>query len=340
MLIEYKTGDMFCSGAECLVNTVNCEGYMGKGIAYQFKQKFPDNNRSYVKACKNGSLRPGRLHIFVEDGITIINFPTKDGWRENSKFSYIEAGLDEFVKILPGLNVKTVAIPPLGCGNGGLPWPTVKALIEDKLGNMEGQYVFWVYEPGNMYVQKPKLAPKLSVSSLILMKLKMELRKHTKLRLQKGAYFMNVFAKESYFAFRKHKFGPYAYAIDLIGREIGAYQLFYGLQDTESTYRMVYQTICSEKTDTVLDRLLPAVEQAAEYVNQIESDHDLEGVSTVLFVIQTAPAQSESQIVQEFKAWSEDKAARFSEEEIIKYIGYLKTTGLIHSNAEERMGYI
>ena len=95
MLIKYETGDMFASGAECLINTVNCEGYMGKGIAYQFKMKFPENNKSYVKACRNGSLRPGTLHVFVEDGITIINFPTKDRWREKSKLSYIETGLDE-----------------------------------------------------------------------------------------------------------------------------------------------------------------------------------------------------------------------------------------------------
>ena len=133
MLIKYETGDMFASGAECLINTVNCEGYMGKGIAYQFKMKFPENNKSYVKACRNGSLRPGTLHVFVEDGITIINFPTKDRWREKSKLSYIETGLDEFLRVLPDLQVKSIAIPPLGCGNGGLQWPVVKRLIEEKL---------------------------------------------------------------------------------------------------------------------------------------------------------------------------------------------------------------
>ena len=92
MLIKYTTGDMFQSGAECLVNTVNCEGYMGKGVAYQFKLKFPENNKSYIKACKDKTLHVGTIHTFVENGITIVNFPTKDKWRENSKISYRRFG--------------------------------------------------------------------------------------------------------------------------------------------------------------------------------------------------------------------------------------------------------
>ena len=115
MLIKYTTGDMFQSGAECLVNTVNCEGYMGKGVAYQFKLKFPENNKAYIKACKDKTLHVGTIHTFVENGITIVNFPTKDKWRENSKISYIETALDVLVERLPGLHVKSVAIPPLGC---------------------------------------------------------------------------------------------------------------------------------------------------------------------------------------------------------------------------------
>ena len=333
MVIKYVTGDMFASGAGCLINTVNCEGYMGKGIAYQFKMKFPENNKSYVKACRNGSLRPGTLHVFVEDGITIINFPTKDRWRGNSKLSYIETGLDELLKVLPELQVKSVAIPPLGCGNGGLQWPVVKQLIEKKLEKVEAEYTFLIYEPGDNYVQKPKAAPKLSASSLIIMKLKMGLKKHTKLRLQKAAYFMDIFAGEPYFSFQKHKYGPYAYTSDIVGRDIGAYQEFYGIKDTETTYQRVYKTICSEKTDKTLERLLPAVAKAVQYVNQIESDHDLEGISTVLFLVQSEPEQDERQIIQEFKAWSEDKAIRFSEDGIKKYVRHLETTGLIQKNA-------
>ena len=146
MLIKYEVGDMFLSNADCLVNTVNCEGFMGKGVAYQFKMKFPENNKDYVEACKSGRLYIGTLHFYRENGVTIINFPTKDKWRAKSLMSYIETGLDQMVQLLPKLSVKTIAIPPLGCGNGGLNWQEVKQVIEEKLSPIQEDYVFIVYE--------------------------------------------------------------------------------------------------------------------------------------------------------------------------------------------------
>ena len=329
MLIKYTTGDMFQSGAECLVNTVNCEGYMGQGIAYQFKLKFPENNKAYIKACKDKTLHVGTIHTFVENGITIVNFPTKDKWRENSKISYIETALDVLVERLPKLNVKSVAIPPLGCGNGGLDWQTVKELIQKKLKPIADDFTVLIYEPQRNYVQKAATAPKLTAASLVLMKLKMGLKRCTKLRLQKAAYFMNLYLEEPYFSFQKYKYGPYAHSIDIVGRNIGEYQSFYGLNDTESTYQLAYQVICSEKTTKLLNRLSPAIEKAVAYVNGIESDHELEGLATVTYLVQTFSRIDASQIVSEFKQWSDDKATRFTEDEIKKYIDCLEQMGVI-----------
>ena len=109
-MIEYTKGNMFECNADCLINTVNCEGFMGKGVAYQFKMRFPENNKSYVKACKSGELAVGKVHSFMEEGITIINFPTKNKWRESSKMEYIEKGMEAFVELLPKLAVKKIAI--------------------------------------------------------------------------------------------------------------------------------------------------------------------------------------------------------------------------------------
>ena len=92
-MIEYVKGNMFECDADCLINTVNCEGFMGKGIAYQFKLRFPENNKSYIKACKSGELKVGKVHYYIEDNITIVNFPTKNKWREDSRIEYIETGL-------------------------------------------------------------------------------------------------------------------------------------------------------------------------------------------------------------------------------------------------------
>ena len=131
-MIRFVTGNLFESDAFALVNTVNCEGFMGKGIAYQFKMRYPEMNDEYVKKCKSSKLKPGVLHIFLTGSKLIINFPTKNKWREKSKMEYISAGLDELVKLMTDRNIKSIAIPPLGCGNGGLNWCDVKTLIIQK----------------------------------------------------------------------------------------------------------------------------------------------------------------------------------------------------------------
>ena len=146
-MIIYTTGDLLESSASALVNTVNCEGYMGKGIAYQFKLRYPNNNKDYIEACKTGKLTVGKLHYFNEDGKLIINFPTKDRWRANSKMQYIEDGLDELINLINDKDIKSIAIPPLGSGNGGLIWADVKVLIEQKLSVISKDVQIYIYEP-------------------------------------------------------------------------------------------------------------------------------------------------------------------------------------------------
>lgn len=158
-MIKYTKGNMFECDADCLVNTVNCEGYMGKGIAYQFKVRFPENNKSYIKACKSGELTVGKVHYYVEDGITIVNFPTKNKWRENSKIEYIETAMEYFVQLIPELGVRKIAIPPLGCGNGGLIWSDVKCIIEKKIIGLGDRYDFIIFEPSSSYKAVPKRPP-------------------------------------------------------------------------------------------------------------------------------------------------------------------------------------
>ncbi|GFI10427.1 hypothetical protein IMSAGC007_02896 [Lachnospiraceae bacterium] len=333
MLIKYEVGDMFLSNADCLVNTVNCEGFMGKGVAYQFKMKFPENNKDYVEACKSGRLYIGTLHFYRENGVTIINFPTKDKWRAKSLMSYIETGLDQMVQLLPKLSVKTIAIPPLGCGNGGLNWQEVKQVIEEKLSPIQEDYVFIVYEPSKNFVQKAQQEPKLGVSSLVLMQMLMELKQFKALRLQKAAYFMNIFLKENYFKFQKGKNGPYADSIRIVSKSIREYQSFYGLKNLQEAYQKVYQVLCSDKTDKQLVKLRPVIEQAVTFVNEIEEDKELEGIATALFLIETSRGGlTEEQVIEQFIDWSEDKAARYAEEEIVSYVERLEDKRIIERN--------
>lgn len=129
----YTAGDIFYSEADALVNPVNTMGIMGKGLAYKFKNNFPLNYIDYIRACKNNELYIGSLHYFKEKEKLIINFPTKTNWRYPSKIEYIDIGLDKLIELIKKKDIKSIAIPPLGCGNGGLPYYTVKDLIINKL---------------------------------------------------------------------------------------------------------------------------------------------------------------------------------------------------------------
>lgn len=246
-MINYMKGNMFECNADCLINTVNCEGFMGKGIAYQFKKRFPENNKSYVKACKSGALTVGKIHYFIEDGITIINFPTKNKWREPSRIEYIETGLDSLIELLPTLAVKKIAIPPLGCGNGGLIWDEVKAVMEQKINIVSEQYDFMVFEPSGSYKAIPKQPPKISLSGLVLLDIRQNLQQFNRIRLQKAGYFVNLFLRENYFKFDKWKYGPYSHGIDTVARDIKEYQEYYSINNSKETFEQIYQVICSEK---------------------------------------------------------------------------------------------
>jgi O-acetyl-ADP-ribose deacetylase (regulator of RNase III) len=136
-MIEFGSGDLLDAPAEALINTVNTVGVAGKGLALQFRQVYPENFKAYATACKRGDVVPG--HMFVLDsgrtghGRYVINFPTKRHWRAGSRLQDIEAGLEDLVRVLRDLEIRSVAVPPLGCGNGGLPWLDVLPLIENAL---------------------------------------------------------------------------------------------------------------------------------------------------------------------------------------------------------------
>ena len=149
--IEYRQGDLLSADAEALVNTVNTVGVMGKGVALQFRKAFPENYRAYVRACKRGDLEPGRMFVFETGQLTgprlVINFPTKRHWRGKARMEYIDTGLVDLVSVLRRYDVHSIAIPPLGCGNGGLQWAEVRPRIEAALKPLAGVRVA-IYGPG------------------------------------------------------------------------------------------------------------------------------------------------------------------------------------------------
>lgn len=148
--MQFIKGNLLEATTEALVNAVNTVGVMGKGIALQFKEQFPQNFKIYREACKAGTLDIGRLLPVKENTLTgkqwIINFPTKRDWRNKSELEYIELGLQDLVKVIASLQIKSIALPALGCGLGGLNWAEVCPLIEKYLGDLENVEVI-VYEP-------------------------------------------------------------------------------------------------------------------------------------------------------------------------------------------------
>jgi len=328
-MFEYTTGNILESEAECLVNTVNCEGYMGKGIAYQFKVKYPENNKDYIKACKKGMLKIGTLHYFKENGKIIINFPTKDKWRKKSEIEYIEKGLDKLKTIIPNLNINSIAIPPLGCGNGGLKWEEVKVIIQKKLIDFSDNLNIIIYEPSKNYKATPKTVPIINISHLILMQIKIDLDTFNSIRLQKTAYLMNIFLKKEYFKFIKYKYGPYANSINVISRDIKEFQSYYNTKSTEEAYNIALNISVSNNIENKLKEMLPSLNKAVKYVNKINNDKQLECISTIIYIIDNKIINTDEDIIREFKSWSEDKANRFTENDIRWGIDYLIETNLI-----------
>lgn len=152
-MISIKIGNLFESKATTLVNTVNCVGIMGKGIALDFKTKYPDMYKEYIAMCKDKQVRPGQPYIYKDLlGTSIINFPTKDHWRSPSKLSYITTGLKWFIDNYQELEITSIAFPPLGCGNGGLSWELVGPIMYKMLKDLPIEIE--IYAP---YGTKPEL---------------------------------------------------------------------------------------------------------------------------------------------------------------------------------------
>ena len=150
-MIHLAHGDILKHDADALVNAVNCLGVMGAGLALQFRRAFEDNYEAYRTAAKRNEVRPGRMFVFERSALEsprwIINFPTKRHWKGKSRIEDIEAGLVDLVRVIRETGIRSIAIPPLGCGLGGLDWAVVRPLIERALASVPEADAY-LYEPG------------------------------------------------------------------------------------------------------------------------------------------------------------------------------------------------
>jgi len=221
MTIEIKQGDLLKADVDAIVNTVNCVGVMGKGIALQFKQKWPENFKAYERACKREEVVPGKMFIYDSGGLVrphfIINFPTKKHWRGKSKLEYVTHGLDDLANQIERLGIKSIAVPPLGCGNGGLDWNVVHQLIVEKLESLPDLEVH-LFEPkgapaAREMVNRTK-RPRMTAARAAIVKIISIYREMqyglSRIEAQKLVYLLEEAGQPLDLAFVKHKYGPYS----------------------------------------------------------------------------------------------------------------------------------
>ncbi len=155
MSIEFSAGDIFDAQTDAIINPVNCVGVMGKGLALEFKKRFPISSKGYIEACARNIVKIGELFVFTptrdpwwrENGKYVIHFPTKKHWRDPSKLEYVESGVQDFGRVFRSLKIKSVAIPALGCGCGGLDWEIVKPVIMEGLRYVDEKIKVVLFEP-------------------------------------------------------------------------------------------------------------------------------------------------------------------------------------------------
>lgn len=332
-MIKFKQGNILKENTEALVNTVNCVGVMGKGIALQFKQAFPDNFKEYKKICDAGHLTPGMMFITTTNQLFpkyIINFPTKGHWRGNSQLADIKAGLQTLIQEVKRLDIKSISIPPLGCGNGGLDWSEVKPLIIEAFAPLEAIQVV-IFEPiGSPAVTEMKVTtkiPNMTLGRALLIHL-LELYgipgyKLTKLEIQKLAYFLQVAGEPLRLRYGKNQYGPYADNLNHLLQNIeGHFIKGYGDRTQQSQIYVLPEG--REKANQYLQQHPEArdrLNQVAELIMGFENPYGMEMLATIHWVVTQEDNQASNDVNQAIKlvySWNERKRKLFKENHLKK----------------------
>ncbi|MDQ2806121.1 MAG: macro domain-containing protein [Chloroflexota bacterium] len=339
-MIEYCHGNLLEADAEALVNTVNCMGVMGKGIALQFRQKFTENFRLYARASHAGEIQLGRMFVVAMGTFTnpryIINFPTKHHWQEQSRLDSITTGLAALITEVQQRDIRSIAIPPLGCGNGGLDWATVRPLIVQAFQTLPNVQVL-LYEPQgaptaeSMTVRTTR--PNLTRARALLLRL-IELyripgKPLTKLEVQKLAYFLQVAGEPLKLDYQPDQFGPYAEKLNhVLQRLEGHYIAGYG----DRTNNAEIQLLPGAKEEAAALLLNDPDAQARlmrvhRLIRGFESPAGMELLATVLWIGLNNPqiAYQETAVIKAVGEWSARKRAKFSEQQITEAWRRLQT---------------
>jgi O-acetyl-ADP-ribose deacetylase (regulator of RNase III) len=342
-MIHITTGNILQSDTEALVNTVNCVGIMGRGIALQFKDSYPLNYKYYKKACDLGEVQPGKMLIYETGTLTnpryIINFPTKRHWKGKSRIEDIDSGLTALVEEIKSRKITSIAIPPLGSGLGGLSWDLVRSHIEKKLSTLENVDIR-VYEPIDSLpktnsTEVPDMTPGRAAMIMLMDRYLSGLLDPfvTLLEVQKLMYFMQEAGEPLKLHYQKGYYGPYSPNLSHVLRKLeGHYISGYGDggDDPQKPLKLVPGAIKdAEKflsnhestTKKHLDRVFNLVEG-------FETSFGLELLATVHWVLKNNSIKNEDELVQQVHIWNKRKQ-NFTPQQIFLANRTLVANGLI-----------
>jgi O-acetyl-ADP-ribose deacetylase (regulator of RNase III) len=326
-MIEFTRGNLLEAKAEALVNTVNTVGVMGKGVALMFKEAYPENFKAYEAACKRKEVKVGRMFVTERQALIgpkwIINFPTKEHWRGDSKMVWIETGLEDLKRVIAENKIRSIAIPPLGSGNGGLDWPDVRLKIEATLGALNDVSVI-IYEPTDQYqnVSKRSGVEKLTPARALVAEL---VRRYwilgiecSLLEIQKLTYFLERSIEKLGLKnpldlrFQADKFGPYAPRLTHLLNGLDGSYLHCGkrIGDAGPFDVIWFEDAKRDKVAAYLGSgeakaFLPALESTAMLIDGFESPLGMELLATIDWLVQQDAIPAERHTIKAaLKTWT------------------------------------
>ncbi len=349
-MIHYVRGNLLKSKADALVNTVNAVGVMGKGVALQFKKAFPDNFKAYEKACKNKEVRPGAMFI-TETGLLhgpkfIVNFPTKRHWKGKSRIEDVESGLQALVRDVARLNIRSIAIPPLGCGLGGLSWVEVRTRILSAFSALP-DVVVELYEPsgapnpGDMpnNTKIPAMTAGRAAFLGVLGRYAKMLFEPvlTLIEAQKLSYFLQVAGEPLRLNFVKWQYGPYADNLRHVLCQLeGHYILGWGEGRNRCLTPLTVLPSAMSEADSFLERHPETVERFERVLalaEGFESAYGMELLATVHWVVTrelaTTSPDTES-ILAAIRGWNDRKSRLFLAPHVEAAMRQLASLGWLH----------
>lgn len=334
-MIQEAHGNLLEADADALVNTVNTVGVMGKGIALQFKRAYPANFDAYEKACRAGRVQLGQIFTYPTGQLSrpyyIFNFPTKGHWRAKSRLEDIESGLQDLRRIVEELGIESIAVPPLGCGNGGLPWPSVRRLIHNALSEIPGVTVL-LYPPEGApdardminRTQRPEMtrdraALIATFARYVELSTQASLSvdgKFSMIEAQKVAYFLQSCGWPLGLTFVPSYYGPYSQRIDQFISDVeGHYMSGYGDGSGGSKATLELHPDAVAQAWYVIGSspdFLETLRKFEALVEGFEFPYGIELLSTVHYVAKNAPGDvSLDLVIGEINSWSARKSSLF-----------------------------